>query len=169
MKCIHCGADTGNPKFCSMSCSASYNNRKFPKRWAGDRGCCGSCGCTLSRKQAKYCSIKCQQELGKRDKRAAILAGEQSFDSRVYKWFMMERLGNACAKCGWSEVHPVTGKVPIQLHHIDGNAENNSLDNLTLLCPNCHVLTDSFGNLNKGSGRSIRRLRYKRVTPAPFA
>jgi predicted HNH restriction endonuclease len=27
----------------------------------------------------------------------------------------------------------------LQLHHIDGNRENNKEENLTLLCPNCHT------------------------------
>ena len=30
--CLSCGNETKNPKFCSKSCSASYNNKKFPKR-----------------------------------------------------------------------------------------------------------------------------------------
>ena len=37
--------------------------------------------------------------------------------------------------CGWCEKNIVTNKVPIELEHIDGNSENNSLDNLKLLCP----------------------------------
>ena len=55
--------------------------------------------------------------------------------------------------------NPVTNNVPIQLDHIDGNSDNNSLDNLKLLCPNCHSLTPTFGALNKGNGRELRRLK----------
>ena len=32
----------------------------------------------------------------------------------------------------------------MQLHHIDGNPNNNSLDNLQLLYPNCHSQTDNY-------------------------
>ena len=32
----------------------------------------------------------------------------------------------------------------MELHHIDGNKYNNSLDNLILLCPNCHAQTDNY-------------------------
>lgn len=41
-----------------------------------------------------------------------------------------------CVKCGITEWQnkPIT----LQLHHIDGNPNNNSLNNLQLLCPNCH-------------------------------
>lgn len=30
--------------------------------------------------------------------------------------------------------------IPLELHHIDCNHENNNLNNLTILCPNCHTL-----------------------------
>lgn len=35
-------------------------------------------------------------------------------------------------------------KIPLELHHNDGNHFNNSLENLTLLCPNCHAKTDNY-------------------------
>jgi transposase-like protein len=38
----------------------------------------------------------------------------------------------------------------MQLHHIDGNNKNNSLDNLQMLCPNCHSQTENYcGGANK--------------------
>ena len=62
--------------------------------------------------------------------------------------------------CDWCEVHPITGNIPIQLNHIDGDSDNNKLNNLELLCPNCHSLTFNYGNLNKGNGRNERK-RYR--------
>lgn len=47
-----------------------------------------------------------------------------------------------CEKCGISEWFGQ--RIPIELHHIDGNHNNNSLDNLIFLCPNCHSITDNF-------------------------
>lgn len=48
--------------------------------------------------------------------------------------------------CGISEW---LGKpVKLQLHHIDGNHDNNELSNLQILCPNCHSMTDNFGVYN---------------------
>ena len=47
-----------------------------------------------------------------------------------------------CMKCTrkkWFDI-----PIPLELHHIDGNHENNSKDNLQLLCPNCHALTDNY-------------------------
>lgn len=32
--------------------------------------------------------------------------------------------------------------MPLELHHINGDHYDNSLDNLKVLCPNCHTLED---------------------------
>ena len=44
-----------------------------------------------------------------------------------------------CEKCGavcWLGV-----KLPLELHHKDGNHFNNELSNLEILCPNCHAVS----------------------------
>lgn len=50
--------------------------------------------------------------------------------------------GHECEQCHntvWNNV-----PIPLQLHHKDGNRANNELDNLQLLCPNCHAQTDNY-------------------------
>lgn len=58
-----------------------------------------------------------------------------------------------CEKCGLTSW--MNEQIPLELHHIDGDKRNNSLDNLQILCPNCHSLTDNF------RGRGIDRPQYK--------
>ena len=41
--------------------------------------------------------------------------------------------------------------IPLELEHRNGNPLDNSLDNLTLLCPNCHALTTTYRGKNKKS------------------
>jgi len=36
------------------------------------------------------------------------------------------------------------GPIPLELDHIDGCRSNNQLQNLRLLCPNCHALTPTY-------------------------
>lgn len=79
--------------------------------------------------------------------------------TRIKNW-MRSTQGNCCALCGWNEVHPVTGKVPVEVDHKDGNYLNNRPENLRLLCPNHHALTINYGALNKGKGRKDRKRNY---------
>jgi len=44
-----------------------------------------------------------------------------------------------CEECGWSKKSP-DGRIPLELDHINGDSHNNCLDNLRILCPNCHSL-----------------------------
>lgn len=57
--------------------------------------------------------------------------------------------------CGWGEINSYTKKVPLEVHHIDGNYLNNNEENLQLLCPNCHALTSTYKAANK-NGRKGR-------------
>lgn len=60
---------------------------------------------------------------------------------RLYSLGLKE---NKCEICGISEWN---GKpISCQLHHIDGNNKNNNIDNLQILCPNCHSQTENFRN-----------------------
>ena len=47
-----------------------------------------------------------------------------------------------CEKCKLTEW--MTFPIPLEVHHIDGDRTNNTLDNLELLCNNCHGLTDTW-------------------------
>jgi Zn finger protein HypA/HybF involved in hydrogenase expression len=51
-----------------------------------------------------------------------------------------------CESCDLSEW--LGNPIPLELHHKDGDRNNNNLDNYELLCPNCHALTDSYRGKN---------------------
>ncbi len=52
-----------------------------------------------------------------------------------------------CEVCNTTEWN---GKpLSFQLEHIDGNRYNHSLDNLIIICPNCHSQTDTYCGRNK--------------------
>lgn len=56
-----------------------------------------------------------------------------------------------CYSCGLAEW---LGKpIPLELEHIDGVRDNNTLSNLTLLCPNCHAQTDTYRGKNIGKNK----------------
>jgi len=51
---------------------------------------------------------------------------------------------NQCESCGIIEWN--NEPLVLQLHHIDGNKNNFLLNNLQVLCPNCHSQTRNWGN-----------------------
>ena len=54
--------------------------------------------------------------------------------------------GHKCEVCGlikWNNVD-----IPLEIHHLDGQHLNNELDNLQLICPNCHALTENYCGKN---------------------
>jgi transposase len=67
-----------------------------------------------------------------------------------------------CAECG---ITTWRGRaLPLELHHINGDGKDNRLENLALLCPNCHSLTDSWGGRNSRRATAPRAARQARST-----
>ena len=64
--------------------------------------------------------------------------------------------GEICEICGITEWNgkPLT----LQIDHIDGDRTNNHLDNLMILCPNCHTQTDTYGSKNVSEEGKIKMI-----------
>jgi hypothetical protein len=127
----------------------------------------GSClyfGDDLERSESKYCSNKCQTDhqyaVCIRNWKADTEEGRRRMAtkniSRHLKRYLIEIGGEKCSICGWSERHPITQRVPLEVDHADGDATNNKESNLRIICPNCHSLTMHFRNLNRTRGRQWR-------------
>lgn len=148
--------------YCGWACAAAANNRQ--RKAPSLAPACLVCGIPTRRKESKFCSARHAQQARYAAYIAKWLSGEghggswRGVSPHVRRW-LRETRGDHCAKCGWSEIHPNTGKVPVQVNHIDGDPNNHQAGNLELLCPNCHSLTPTFGALNRGRGRAQRYLR----------
>lgn len=237
IQCIICQQSTNNPKFCSSSCSATYNNCNLVKRSKDTRWICSVCGisnswrkdrcwdcaggirkekiferaadpqkensqransriilskiipfskcitcdqdflcdshtrsnrrncyhcvprgeryaivnCVICSKQfrgIKYCSTICAKVGRSRlrfnwpgNPRADVAFEDLKTKDRRKAYLINER-GWACEKCLNSQWNgkPIT----IEMHHIDGDNDNNLKTNLELLCPNCHSQTENW-------------------------
>lgn len=136
-------------------------NRKEPSHY------CEYCGRELSYyyKGKRFCDNKCHGEYQYQQYIERWKNGEEDGIKGQYevssyiRRYLFEKNNYKCEQpgCGWGEVNIHTGKIPLQIHHKDGNCLNNKEDNLQILCPNCHSLTETFGSCNKKSNRIYRR------------
>ncbi|RSN50584.1 HNH endonuclease [Streptomyces sp. WAC 04229] len=87
---------------------------------------------------------------------AEILVEDTSDDARRTPGSRLKRamrelgMEERCSLCGVESVW-LGEPLPLEVDHIDGNWRNNRLENLRLLCPNCHSTTDSY----RGRGKRI--------------
>ena len=175
--CLYCGKEIvgkcrSNKKFCNSSCAASYNNNGVTRNYKGGphkSKCCLNCGKNLNKTQTYYCSRECQTEYEYKKYIERWKNGEENGQSGVggisdrIKRYLFGKYNNSCQCCGWSEKNKYTNNVPLQIHHIDGDCTNNKEENLQLLCPNCHSLTETFGSIGKYVSKRVdRRKKYFR-------
>jgi hypothetical protein len=137
--------------FCSRSCSATYNNRAYPKRQV--EGKCRVCNIPIP-SRANFCSRVCkqrdidvrptqsQQERRKKNKKA-VVAYRQRQKRRA-----VEYLGGECQLCGYDRCIRA-----LAFHHLDPTRKDFAVSHVTykwerireevdkciLVCTNCHA------------------------------
>lgn len=125
---------------------------------------CLNCGKEID-KRNKFCNNTCHAEYNRKQYidlwKQGLETGTVGEDviAVAVRKYMFEKHKNSCQKCGWNQINPFTGLVPLQIHHIDGDCKNNQENNLELLCPNCHALTENFGSRNDNCTRIDKRYR----------
>lgn len=109
----------------------------------------------------KFCSTKCSNDyLWETESKPRI---EQGLGGGGIRRYLKETRGDQCQECGQPSSHnskPLT----LQIDHIDGNSDNDALENLRLLCPNCHTQTPTHsrsGPNKKMTKRNIRQRKYR--------
>jgi hypothetical protein len=85
-----------------------------------------------------------------------------TIDSLVQSFKLKKRLFSLklkepkCEICGWAEVS-VDGRIPVELDHINGVHTDNRIENLRILCPNCHSLQST----HRGRNKKVRLVKYR--------
>jgi hypothetical protein len=86
-------------------------------------------------------------------------------DHRVRQALVFIR-GQRCEACGWAQVNPVSGRVPLHVDHVHGDRARNRPEDVRLLCPNCHSLTPNYQHLNNPDVSPVRARpsrRYREI------
>jgi 5-methylcytosine-specific restriction endonuclease McrA len=94
--------------------------------------------------------------------RAASKPIEELLKSKSSRWFKKARLiqngllANRCLNCGISEW--LGRSLAIQIDHINGIKDDWRLENLRMLCPNCHSQTPTYGGRNARRGSRLQEV-----------
>lgn len=125
---------------------------------------CGWCNETYHQRNVngRFCSTDCFAAHQNAEYLAQWLSGQRTkIDPRsgVIRAHLLERQGGLCALC---PSPPLWWGKPLifVLDHVSGNSEDDSPQNLRLVCPNCDSQLATFKARNRGNGRHARRARY---------
>jgi 5-methylcytosine-specific restriction endonuclease McrA len=157
LSCSQCGKEFLKAKhllvegqenyYCSKSCSGksqktsieftcAYCGKIFERRPSSKRN---------SRSGFYFCTRKCkdsaQRIYGNDNIIHEILPDHYTGTATIFNYRQIALLeyGEVCNRCGYNE-----NLAAIMVHHIDRDHHNNSLDNLEVLCANCHAI-EHFG------------------------
>jgi len=100
---------------------------------------CVKCGVSFERLPSEirfgdriFCSRTCSASYNN----TVYKSGENHPNWKGGKWYQpraLKEFGEVCSLCGETE------RCCLEVHHKDRNRDNNSLDNLIVLCANCHL------------------------------
>lgn len=135
----------GNGKFCSLKCSAVYRGKTRSAALLPNT-VCDFCSTNFYRSESKrktksglvFCSRSCKDSAQNmnNERFSNMWPSHYKIDgSSDYRRIALRSKELKCERCGYDE----HGEI-IQVHHMDHDRNNNSIDNLELLCPNCHAI-----------------------------
>jgi 5-methylcytosine-specific restriction endonuclease McrA len=154
--CLNCHAEffarptdvrRGHGKYCSISCSTSHINRSR-KSIPEPNVECAHCDKPFYLNRSKQKNSKsglffcCREHKDLSQRIGGIEAIQPNHYGSGYRALALAMLPQKCNRCAY-EQHPEI----LQVHHRDHDHHNNDLENLEILCPNCHVIEHKYPHL----------------------
>jgi hypothetical protein len=114
----------GTRAFCSRGCYGIFCRKEVS---------CSQCGKPiLAGLNKRTCSRACANTGRTGIKYGAKRSQDKVVSQRAIKSRLLDQRGKTCERCGYAKYQI------LHVHHKDRNRQNNALDNLELICPNCH-------------------------------
>ncbi len=177
MQCEACSNEHdgsyGSGRFCTSACARGFSTRT-KRAEINERVSvrlrkpiiCKSCGKSFFRpRQKDWTKRRCPECVAVKPSlpRCSLRQlDECKTDRSRKKWLIAKH----CHQCFWCKGKEWMGQpIPIEIDHISGNSDDNSEENLRLLCCNCHAQTPTYKSKNRASYQ--RRLLYKKYPRPP--
>jgi len=152
--CERCGeqhnGSFGSGRFCSRSCA---NSRTFTKEAKLKKSVKSSTAWKDGRMDVIDFNVvnNDPEKIRKSQETWVSKYLEERESGKLHSWDTIRKYhfilkNHTCEVCGISEWNGET--TPLELHHIDGNINNNVDSNLQVVCPNCHAQTDNYCGKN---------------------
>ncbi len=162
--CEFCSVDFWTPKryflrskrhFCSSEC-----HNKVQKNEGNVTLTCATCGDTFRRRKGwlkssksgiYFCSVTCKNRAARVDGGIPEIQPEfYGTGETAYRKKAFANYPHKCERCGYDEEPKI-----LEAHHLDSDRENNAVENLMLLCCNCHrLVTRGFIQIQRGHSMS---------------
>jgi hypothetical protein len=153
MKCLNCETELvkWQKKFCSKSCAAVYNNKKYPKRVRDPKKICVDCKEAHVWRVGARCS-SCSQIHTKKRQAEKTLEDHKKYSGRPYDKIRREarqlmndlEIEKKCSICGYDFYVELCHIKPIASFDLQTKiGEINDPTNLVYLCPNHHKELDA--------------------------
>jgi hypothetical protein len=141
----------GNAKYCSKKCSATGVKKKLLQKGVASREHnveCAYCKKTFYKNESKIKNSKtnthfcCREhkDIGQRIETGIKQIQPSHYGETYtdYRALIFRHKEHKCERCNYDK-HPEV----LEVHHKDRNRENNTVENLEVICPNCHM-TEHF-------------------------
>jgi len=121
--------------YCSRECSGIGSRTMIEVE-------CGVCSKKILRRPSAiestkfgtfYCSKSCAA-IKNNSRRTGESHASWKGGVATYRKIALREKGSICNRCGYSAIEKI-----LQVHHVDHNRANNEINNLEVLCPNCHA------------------------------
>jgi hypothetical protein len=130
----------------------TFNNKISPKKIKIIKQCV-FCKKDFSNKHTStqiHCSQKCSNDHKTHTIETEGFPNCWNANKRIRK-YLVEKHGNNCMICGQSGDNWNGKPMTLIVDHIDGKSNNNQLDNLRIVCPNCDSQLPTYKGRNRGN------------------